>query len=76
MNPRLPWKTQHDFADAVGAPWVVSTTLQKFPDAVAAAVTFRASQAPGSQLPADYGDAAILDRARDWLESATRRKRR
>ena len=76
VNPRLPWRTQHDFADAVGAPWVVSTSLQKFPDAVAASLEFLKGQAPGSRLPSDYGDAAILARARRWLEQASRGKRR
>ena len=75
MNPRLPWRTQHDFADAVGPPWVISAPLADFPRHVASAVAFQARQAPGSRLPADYGDAAILRRAEVWLREAVARGR-
>ena len=71
VNPRLPWRTQHDFADAVGAPWVVSTTLDAFPGAVARAVELQRSLPEvESRLPESYGDAAILERIAAWLAAA------
>jgi len=63
VNPRLPWRTQHDFVDRVGAPWVASVSLEEYPDAVRRAP-------PRSRLPAEYSDAALLKRVEGWLRGA------
>jgi len=72
VNPRLPWRTQHDFADAIGPPWVVAAPFSQYPARVAAALALQAATpVVGSRLPAAYGDAAILERARAWLATAS-----
>jgi len=70
VNPRLPWRTQHDFVDAVGAPWVASVSLEEYPDAVRRALDAVAREAPRSRLPAEYSDAALLGRVEAWLRGA------
>lgn len=67
VNPRLPWRTQHDFVDAVGAPWVASVSLEEYPDAVRRALDAVAREPPRSRLPAEYSDAALLGRVEGWL---------
>ena len=67
VNPRLPWRTQHDFVDAVGAPWVASVSLEEYPDAVRRALDAVAREPPRSRLPAEYSDAALLRRVEGWL---------
>ena len=67
VNPRLPWRTQHDFVDAVGAPWVASVSLEEYPDAVRRALDAVAREPPRSRLPAEYSDAALLRRFEAWL---------
>ena len=64
VNPRLPWRTQHDFVDAVGAPWVASVSLEEYPDAVRRALDAVSREPPRSRLPAEYSDAALLGRSR------------
>ena len=70
VNPRLPWRTQHDFVDAVGAPWVASVALEAYPDAVRRALDAVAREPPRSRLPAEYSDAALLRRVEGWLRGA------
>ena len=70
VNPRLPWRTQHDFVDAVGAPWVASVSLEEYPDAVRRALDAVAREPPRSRLPAEYSDAALLGRVEGWLRGA------
>ena len=70
VNPRLPWRTQHDFVDAVGAPWVASVSLEEYPDAVRRALDAVAREPPRSRLPAEYSDAALLRRVEGWLRGA------
>ena len=67
VNPRLPWRTQHDFVDRVGAPWVASVSLEEYPDAVRRALDAVAREPPRSRLPAEYSDAALLGRVEAWL---------
>ena len=67
VNPRLPWRTQHDFVDAVGAPWVASVSLEEYPDAVRRALDAVSREPPRSRLPAEYSDAALLRRVEGWL---------
>ena len=67
VNPRLPWRTQHDFVDAVGAPWVASVSLEEYPDAVRRALDAVSREPPRSRLPAEYSDAALLRRGSVWL---------
>ena len=69
VNPRLPWRTQHDFVDAVGAPWVASVSLEEYPDAVRRALDAVAREPPRSRLPAEYSDAALLRRVEAWLRA-------
>ncbi len=69
VNPRLPWRTQHDFVDRVGAPWVASVSLEEYPDAVRRALDAVAREPPRSRLPAEYSDAALLKRVEDWLRA-------
>ena len=72
VNPRIPWVTQHDYAhNAVGEPWVVSTSLKDYPQAVQRAIELQ-KQSPTAQsrLPEAFTDVAIKDRVRIWLESA------
>ena len=72
VNPRLPWRTQHDPAvELVGPPWVAATALARFPAAVTAALALQRQQ-PGpvkSRLPAVFSDAALVDRVRAWVGS-------
>jgi hypothetical protein len=70
VNPRLPWRTQHDFVDAVGAPWVASVSLEEYPDAVRRALDAVSREPPRSRLPAEYSDAALLKRVEGWLRRA------
>ena len=70
VNPRLPWRTQHDFVDRVGAPWVASVSLEEYPDAVRRALDAVAREPPRSRLPAEYSDAALLRRVEGWLRGA------
>ena len=70
VNPRLPWRTQHDFVDAVGAPWVASVSLEEYPDAVRRALDAVSREPPRSRLPAEYSDAALLRRVEGWLRGA------
>ena len=70
VNPRLPWRTQHDFVDAVGAPWVASVSLEEYPDAVLRALDAVSREPPRSRLPAEYSDAALLRRVDGWLRGA------
>ena len=70
VNPRLPWRTQHDFVDRVGAPWVASVSLGEYPDAVRRALDAVAREPPRSRLPAEYSDAALLRRVEGWLRGA------
>ena len=70
VNPRLPWRTQHDFVDAVGAPWVASVALEAYPDAVRRALDAVSREPPRSRLPAEYSDAALLGRVEGWLRGA------
>ena len=70
VNPRLPWRTQHDFVDAVGAPWVASVSLEEYPDAVRRALDAVSREPPRSRLPAEYSDAALLRRVEAWLRGA------
>jgi len=69
VNPRLPWRTQHDFVDRVGAPWVASVSLEEYPDAVRRALDAVSREPPRSRLPAEYSDAALLGRVEAWLRA-------
>ena len=69
VNPRLPWRTQHDFVDRVGAPWVASVSLEEYPGAVRRALDAVAREPPRSRLPAEYSDAALLGRVEAWLRA-------
>lgn len=70
VNPRLPWRTQHDAAeDLLGSPWVSSTTFDRYPDAVKAALALQERSPVRSRLPFEYSDAALLDRTRAWVNS-------
>ena len=71
VNPRLPWRTQHDAAeDLAGAPWVASTSLRDFPAAVKAALALQKAQpVVASHLPDAFTDVALLQRVKTWVES-------
>ena len=67
VNPRLPWRTQHDFADRVGPPWVASVALAAYAPTVEQTLAAVAGEPPRSRLPEAYSDAALLGRVEAWL---------
>ena len=53
VNPRLPWRTQHDFVDAVGAPWVASVQ-KEYPTPCGALSTPCRANRRGAASPRKY----------------------
>lgn len=71
VNPRLPWHTQHDAANRfAGAPWVTSTSFDRYPEAVKAALVLQRQQTSvASRLPLEFSDESIVSRVRGWVDS-------
>ena len=70
-NPRLPWQTQHDFADQIGRPWVVSVVPDQFERELRAALARVVGTVAVSHLPSSWGETAYIERVRAWYTFST-----
>ena len=64
VNPRLPWRTQHDFVDEWGRPGSRASLFKEYPDAVRRAPTCRANRRGAASPPATGRGA--LRRVEGW----------